>query len=612
MRNRIIYASIAASALILSCILSVSCKKTDKDFRGSSPVSVSFGLGQGSSILDVKSRIADDGCTAIWQKGDKVALWATKEDGTPVLEGTPFTLQGISDNTALFTGELQSAMEEGTYTYVVASPLPASVSGSTAEFVLPAEQDGKAGNADIMVSEKVTHGPLKEYSIESEDYSGMATTISRHFTHLFNFYLPEGSDGLKVESEGMAHGEPVKRIDIGLPWNAAGRLTLDVNSPDQCEQNGTDTLVRLRLKEALKPSTADGRNYATASVLPMDCTASEGGKIKLTLYSENYIGHVDDVSVDGRDFKPGHATPVKMTVTECIRKKLNVKLRSNNLGEHITSIAIEAAGDFSSSIGNVYSTSLSSGIEVGSEYLLKCGSEAFQNLAGTKLKITCQSKHVRFTTTATLPADLDSYNEYAVNIDVPYLLFEDFSTVPSFSSYDEYSGGFYSGDKDPYVFLRDASSGHFWSGERIGAQEGTAVRLAARRETSARYHSRLDSYPLLEIISPVTVNLSFDCGMDEDHTKLTGKQYGQTIYVGYTDNLSAIGNGSTKGTYPANFFLNEKGSTYTTLSTHKDLKINLPAGTFRISWRTEVEDHAGINNNTDWLYIDNVKVQVAQ
>ena len=610
MRNRIIYASIAASALILSCILSVSCKKTDKDFRGSGPVSVSFGLGQGPSILDVKSRIADDGCTAIWQKGDKVALWATKEDGTPVLEGTPFTLQGISDNTALFTGELQSAMEEGTYTYVVASPLPASVSGSTAEFVLPAEQDGKAGNADIMVSEKVTHGPLKEYSIESEDYSGMATTISRHFTHLFNFYLPEGSDGLKVESEGMAHGEPVKRIDIGLPWNAAGRLTLDVNSPDQCEQNGTDTLVRLRLKEALKPSTADGRNYATASVLPMDCTASEGGKIKLTLYSENYIGHVDDVSVDGRDFKPGHATPVKMTVTECIRKKLNVKLRSNNLGEHITSIAIEAAGDFSPSIGNVYSTSLSSGIEVGSEYLLKCGSEAFQNLAGTKLKITCQSKHVRFTTTATLPADLDSYNEYAVNIDVPYLLYEDFSTVPSFSSEDAHSTS--SVGSHSYTFTSPAG----WTGGRIGAQASNMIRIAGHRESGAwidkHYPARVDSAPLLEILSPVNIAVTFDYGINSDGID----KYGQTIYVGYVTSTKVYKSGDTDGTfgYSKTFGDNDKDSDWTTPRTETVVINNIPAGTTNlISWRNDPKNISDLaSNTTAWLYIDNVKVQVAQ
>ena len=39
---------------------------------------------------------------------------------------------------------------------------------------------------------------------------------------------------------------------------------------------------------------------------------------------------------------------------------------------------------------------------------------------------------------------------------------------------------------------------------------------------------------------------------------------------------------------------------------------SVPAGksVIRISWRTVIEHMAGVNNNTDWLYIDNVFVSV--
>ena len=80
-------------------------------------------------------------------------------------------------------------------------------------------------------------------------------------------------------------------------------------------------------------------------------------------------------------------------------------------------------------------------------------------------------------------------NTTTAYLTVPYLFYEDFSSVESFSSNDAYKTS-NAGSKDAYSFL----SG--WTGGRIGAEAGQSVRIACRRETSADYPARIDSAPI--------------------------------------------------------------------------------------------------------------------
>ena len=600
------YCYLAAAAIL--CLSAVSCSKDGVRTGG---VRVGFTVGgQRADIVETRSSITDDGLSVRWEDSDSISLWVTNSSGSLYLSNQIFSIIGNGGHGALFASTLASPMPEDTYEYTAVYPVPSSVNGTIITFMVPATQDGRAGGgADIMISQKTEHGPLTMPSTTHEDYSGLWMTMDRHLTHILNFYLPVGSNGLLVEGEGLAKGEPLKRIDIRMPGAACGTLSLDVLDPQNATYTPSgDGTLSLRMEKTVGPSTAEKTNYAGASILP---TAVFGASDSLSvkLYSDNFIGFIDNIPLEGREFKAGHATPVRLNVRECIRKKIHFVLRSNKVGEDVLMIRAEAGSNFSSAIGNVYSTGSSGGIDVGTEYVVKCGSEAFENLAGTTLALTCQTKHAIYHSTCALPADLDDSTDYTVYFDMPALLEEDFSGVDSFSSNDAYTTSS-TGSKSAHSFL----SG--WTGGRIGAQEGKCVRLAARFESGgfipASYPARLDSKPVLEILETAKIKVSFDYSMGENHL---GSAHGQTVQVGYVTSTTAFESGDTDGTFNHSFTVDETTGTYDNVNHHADVIIeNVPAGKAdRITWRTNVNGSGALaNNNTDWLYIDNVVVTIAE
>ncbi|MCQ2153452.1 MAG: fimbrillin family protein [Bacteroidales bacterium] len=601
------YCYLAAAAIL--CLSAVSCSKDGVRTGG---VRVGFTVGgQRADIVETRSSITDDGLSVRWEDTDSISLWVTNSSGSLYLSNQIFSIIGNGGQGALFASTLASPMPEDTYEYTAVCPVPSSVNGTRITFTVPAAQDGRAGGgADIMLSQKTEHGPLTMPSTTHEDYSGLWMTMDRHLTHILNFYLPVGSNGLLVEGEGLAKGEPLKRIDIRMPGAACGTLSLDVLEPQNVTYTPSgDGTLSLRMEKTVGPSTAEKTNYAGASILP---TAVFGASDSLSvkLYSDNFIGFIDNIPLEGREFKAGHATPVKLNVRECIRKKIHFVLRSNKVGEDVLMIRAEAGSNFSSTIGNVYSTGSSGGIDVGTEYVVKCGSEAFENLAGTTLALTCQTKHAIYHSTCALPANLDDSTDYTVYFDMPALLEEDFSALASFSSDDEYLEGIAAGSKDAYAFLPG------WTAARAGGSAGKCFRLAARHEaavfTSNPYPARADSKPVLEILEPAKIKVSFDYSMGEQHLN---SAHAQTVKVGYVTSEKAFKSGDTDGTFNHSFTVDETTGTYDNVNHHADIIIeNVPAGkTNRISWITSVNGSGALaNNNTDWLYIDNVVVTIAE
>jgi hypothetical protein len=199
-------------------------------------------------------------------------------------------------------------------------------------------------------------------------------------------------------------------------------------------------------------------------------------------------------------------------------------------------------------------------------------------------------------------------------LNVPYLLYEDFSAVGSFSYDDQYSGGFNSGSKDSHAFL----SG--WTGARIGASAGQSIRIACRRETSADYPARVDAAPLNGIIkSPVDLSVEFDYGANNQFggiSIISNPDVGQTCHVGYVTSTQGYKSGATNGTFEDgnSFYVKEYSGSYTSTPNTAQYTIhNVPAGgIFRLTIRTEIEHQAGTNNTTAWLYIDNVKIKIAK
>lgn len=626
--------------LLFVVLFLVGCAKDDfitiGDSRGEKAV-YGFGVGGGTT----RTFINDDGVTISWDKDDKVALWA-KKDNAFVLNNQEFKNWFITadKSQAFFTAELASQMAVGEYQYYVTYPKPASVSGTTATFNLPSTQDGKmGGGADIMVAQGTGPALAKLYipaPEEGEKTEGDPNYVldqnrlslnMHHLIHALRFYVPQGK-------WGFPQGETVERIVLTMPQNIAGMVKTDVantNGGLTLDSNGSKTIA-LSLAEDLVASTSGDMNYAVAAILPPSTKYVANDKLVVKTYSQTRVA-TQEISLNGRGpqaedermrMAAGRVTPVGLDCsTTSERPKISFRIANNYLGEQPYKITLTSkdsntkwkAGD--DHIYEYYTGSESSTIAEDGGFDIYC--DDVTSIWGQQITVTYESKSaVVSEVISSIPA-ISNGTTHNVSLNVPYLLYENFDSVSGFNSNDEHIDfGTNKGTKDGYPFLNG------WSGGRIGAQVGTAIRLACRRETSEDYPARVDSAPLngLKDGKSVTLSILFDCGMNRETYGINAPKVGQTCYLGYVkNNNNPIASGRNfyvygldgqEGEFPHNFFINETGASYTNISHKKNYGYTLSGcdNTTRLTWLTTNEHKSGASNATVWLYIDNVRVQI--
>lgn len=552
--------------------------------------------------MEVKAA-GSDGLSTVWEDGDAISLWGIRDNGTAVLAAQPFTCYGVMGGSAFFTSTLNAPMPEGEYTYYLAYPAPVTYSGLSAVFRVPAEQDGKSGSGeDIMVSAPVRHGPLLPIDWSAADHDGASFSMS-HLLHRLRFYTDDSRLG----------GEPVQRIVATFPRNVAGLVNVDLENPEVSSISAEGSrVITMNLENPVPVSGSGKRNYITASIVPT--SFSDGESMQLRLYTETKVADVT-IPLQSRTFAAGHSTPVRI-IPQSVGNhcKIYVNVLSNNLGEKVDQITLTAPEGcrWGDDAGNTLVVTPEGGIEDSHAFVLEYDNEAaFRTLSGQAITVTYDSEHVTISENLTIP-DLSGKLSTSLSLNVPYLLYEDFSTVPSFSSNDEY-GTSSMGSKSSYSFL----SG--WTGGRVGAEAGKCIRIACRRETSADYAARVDSAPLRGILKkPADISVEFDYGANNRFGGvpiIVDGNVGQTCYIGYVTSASGYKSGDTNGTFESgnSFYVKEYTGTYDNTPNNDNYVIHgAPSGgTVRISWRTEVEHQAGTTNTTAWLYIDNVKVKIA-
>ena len=552
----------------------------------------------------------------VWNDGDKLAVWAKSSDGTFALDNQPFRLlasgtghqsgaePGTDNSSAYFTSTLPSPMAEGTYSYYMTYPLPESVGGTTATFTVPAVQDGLAsGGVDVLVAGPVS-GPalsaVKEGVPVDED--NLLKVRMKHLLHFLRFYIPEGNNVL---------GEPVKRIEFTMPQAVAGKISVDVSDASTASLGEGVNGMTLELREPIDES-ADGTDVAVAGIFPPLAAYSAGEKMAVSIYSENKWASLAPMSLNGRTFEAGHITPIPLRPTEARQLyKLKFTLASNNLGEdpYNIKLSLPEGVNWPGSASNVLAFDGTHGglIKVGDVFVVETKEESeFRALSSQTLTVSYESESALVTESLTL-GDLTSVSNAACSLNCPYLFFEDFSGVEEFSSNDVYKTSS-AGSFDPVSFLNG------WSAARAGAQAGTAIRIACRRETSADYPARADS-PFLTLKDNVTVNLnvSFDYSMDRNGYATwpfsVPKIY-QTVHIGYITTSDALKSGADTGVFPVNFNVNETTGSYTNIDHNYSAELEGVKAPLRLSWRTTPEHKPGTSNNTCWLYIDNIKVKI--
>ncbi len=539
----------------------------------------------------------------VWQQGDKVSVWAESASGTFALEGTSFSLlaRKADSASAYFTTTLDSPMAEGTYSYYVTYPEPVSVSGTTATFTVPTIQDGKgAGGVDILVSEPAQGGALQAVAEGDEPVAEDVMDVRmRHLLHFLRFYIPEGKNIL---------GEPLTSIKFSMPQNIAGNVGVDVTDASSASLSGGTTDMILDLSE---PLTDDPSSAAVAGIFPPSAAYSATDKMNVTVYSDNKWATVNPISLAGRTFDAGHITPVPLKPADVKDKHwLKFTLASNNLGEDPQKITLALADGSAwpdgTSSSLLWEASDGGTVDVGDSYLfVTCDESAFRSLSSKSVTVSYESEDAIVSETLSL-GDLSSVPNASYSVNCPYLFFEDFSTVESFNSGDKHSASNV-GSKDPKVF-------NGWSVARAGAQAGTAIRLAAHRETGlGNYPSRADS-PFLSGLKEgkkVDLDIQFNYSMGREEGGLGSKpKASQTVYLGYITTSENLKSGDETGTYPDSFELNETTGSYSNINHLSQTTLSDVQAPLRLSWRTVAQTVWDTSNSTCWLYIDNVKVKI--
>ena len=560
---------------------------------------IGFCTGEAST----RTMMNPDGLTASWEKGDRIAVWAKNSSGEYTLNNTQFSVYGADGARAFFTATIDASMPEDRYTYFAAYPVPESVSLTKATFTIPSVQDGKvSGGADIMIANPLLHGPLEEVKELSDDTRlGMSM---EHLLHQFRFYLPEGEDKLG--------GEAIVKMVLTFPKPVAGKLVADFTDTEAAaEFSGEEKSITLKLSEPLVNSTSSERKYAMAAFFPSSFEASESINIKI--YTETKIANAYPVNLEGRTFAAGHSTPVRLRISD-IREygRLRFTVSSNNLGENANAVRLTAPQGCTWGDGStIYEYRPGHEITTGETFEIPFENlDTFRTFSGKDVTVTFDTEHVDATQTVRVP-DLTTLNFAEISAGLPYLLYEDFSGVESFNSGDNYAMS-NAGSKSPKSFLNG------WTGGRVGAEAGMCIRIACRRETSKGYDARVDSAPIISLKKSTDIKVSYDYGVNNKYggiAIITDGNVGQNVYIGYVTDTKGYSSGDDSGTFESDntFYAKEYTGSYTS-TPNSDTRIihSAPTGVLRITWRSAAEYQAGTTNTTCWLYLDNIKVQIAK
>lgn len=580
----------------VSACASIDTIETDIDRDG--PVRVAFSTSQSGTKAEL---LSSEGKFA-WEPGDKVAVWADSRDGSQVLAGKEFYMFARQNDTkAYFTSALDAPMEDGTYKYYVTFPVPSSFSGKNAVFNLPSQQDGKASGACIAISGAIEAGALKEFDETRPADETVSLDLGlRHLLHYFRFFIPEGENAMN---------EPVTSLEFSMPQGIAG--TVNVNISD-----GSASLSDAQTTITLTPDgpVQDG-DYISSSIFPPQTTYTSGDYMNVRVFSANCYSDIEPIRLAGRDFKAGHITTVPLRAKSAGRVfRLSFTLMSNNLGQEVKSVTFNFASPVTWGGTQVssytYSEPDGSAFEPGEKIALMTFDESeFRSLSGIGFTVSYESEDAIVSESLTFP-DMTASSTVNMNLNCPYLVFEDFSCIQSsFNSGDIHSDSNL-GDKSPYYI----ESG--WSVARAGGEAGTAIRLAAHRETGLFINnlmaSRCDSPLLSGIKAGHTVSLNMFFNYSFNRKELNAQEAGATVYVGWTTETGNLSSDNSSGTFPNSFYINETSGSYTNIDHEYSTVLDGMTCDKRLSIREVADKVTSVGSNgTYWLYLDNIKVSIA-
>lgn len=623
---------------VISAIAAVaisSCSDKENPTQNDT-INVSQQVGFYAGGSQTKTEMLENGLSTVWVADDVIAMWAKNSSGSFALSNQKFRTYGIDSSKGFFTADLPSAMADDSYTYYCCYPAPVSVSGSKVTFNLSANQDGKvSGGTDIMVATPAKHGALKPVT-DQIDHSGLSMQMNR-MMHQFRFFVDDASNKL--------NGDGIKTMQLTFPSAVVGAVTLDYTDPSVAPTlSSGSSKITLALKE---PITSAANNFACVSLVPSKFNS--GDKLQIKAYTSDKIVTIDPIDLRARNFEAGHSTPVRLVIKEVsdYKYKITFKVAANNLGEGVNTIVLTAPSGCQWVEGgsNEYAYTPGRKINAGEEFVFRFESEAqYRAFSGKTISVKYDSDNALTYQTFAFP-DMSSVNTVTTSLTVPYLFYQDFSGIPSFSDgHDNPSVG---GNSDTYKGISELSSYSLngWYASRVGGQAGTAVRICCRFEdvvgVSAYYKGRIYT-PFLSNLkdgSAVNISVSFRYGGNINEANYfwsPAPKEKPIMYFGINTESNVTNPDATEGGLIeditnlyggigyaswADTSMNpiairaenipNSGGSYTSFAGTKNVTISNVDNGMRLGWIVTTDNTEDSTNGNYWLYLDDIKVQIA-
>ncbi len=559
-----------------------------------------------------RTAIGPDGMSTRWAEGDKLSVWALNSEGNYTFENTQFTMRYFSPeyDKAYFVSNI-SEMAEGDYTYFLSYPKPNSINGTQVTYSVSSVQSGAYdGKYDIMIAEPATASAL------SATHSVELNTIMRHQMHAVKITVPEGRN---------LYGERFYRLEITFPNDVVGDITLDITDPNaEPVYSNTSNVVVLESAEGF-----DAGSEIWAFVLP----GTVEGEVNYFVKGEVRKSNPASYSLS-KEFVKGHVTPIRMAIPEIYPyyTAAEFTIANNFLGEEYNTVTILAADG--TSLGTFDRSE-------NGKYLVYAESDTFDVdvFDNTTWKLVFDSDNA--IVAAEVPmGDMTDFSEHFYTTDVPYILFENFENVSESESYGDNS--YSSEDRDqPGVSLDGAMPTNGWNAARYWLKPG-AMRINARYQCvkifitfASSHYGRMDT-PLLWNgsygIKPgkdVKIKLQFDAALyqhGDSSSTVTSSGIAVATHNNANNPIDGIPTG-TKGigsTYDTT--LEDFGTTLFSKSMSSTVGDNAFGQTFptystefavtsesRICFYPTIScEDSGISNAEVNVYLDNIKVQIAE
>ena len=603
---------------IVTLLVTIACSTEDLDFVEPAqrrPVKVGFCVGGSGDMT--RTEIGENGQRVNWSQQDSIALWAKNTNGEFAFQGRTFNQWFISANNskAYFISELQSPMEDGQYTYYVCYPTPQSVNGTIATFTIPANQDGKiSAGAGIMVGKGegealkpliTQRDPTDDTSVGDYLIKDSPNLTMRNLVHALRFYVPQAHWGFGDET--------IERIVFTMPINddggtIAGTVTADVTSVDieslsnpenkvvalDMTANGSSS-ISLNLVDPIGKSTVDALtgavdyDFACAAIMP----GTYGGEFTAKVYSRTKVSQAKVIAFNDRVMASNHITPVALNCLDVkVRPKIEFRINSNNLGENPYKITLTAdtSTKWRGGDDHIYeydTGSESTTIAVGGGFVLYSEDEVLSTISGKTVTVRYETKSAIVSQTITMPT-LSAGGSHTILLDVPWLMYQDFSNV-----------GDYNDEATTSSKTLEGSGLPGWTASRSRSSVGSHIRLRPFYALIGRAQGRLDSELFGERLKPnanVDVIVTFNAGAEKVNTPL---QVGKTTNTGAikaSEEIESISEtiNLVKGSHSS---IPERSCTVTGVTKNH-----------RLSWRTNITSGSwGTYSDTP---IDNIKVKI--